>query len=106
MVTLGIYGFVWLIRVNRDARGFLGDSRIKPNQVGVSLIVGLFIFPLTLLVLFQTAQRVRDMERRAQCPDPSNPWLALLAMFGLGFGFFYMQSHLNRVAAAVQGSAG
>jgi hypothetical protein len=111
LVTLGIYGFFWWYKVNKEmvelgrARGTgeLGDS---PGTSLLALIPGFLIIVPPLVSYYRGVQRMQAAARITGA-EPANGWIALIIFLVIGIAFApYLQSCLNKVWDAQAGGGG
>jgi hypothetical protein len=107
IVTLGIYGFVWYYKINREMADLgrakntdeLGDS---PGKSLVAITIGWVIVVPAVLSLINTGKRVQAAQRLSRIEPQLNGWLAIV--MGLLISpvlYAYEQSELNKVWARV-----
>jgi hypothetical protein len=107
IVTLGIYGFVWYYKINREMADLgrakntdeLGDS---PGKSLVAITIGWVIVVPAVLSLINTGKRVQAAQRLSGIDPQMNGWLAIV--MGLLISpvlYAYEQSELNKVWARV-----
>ncbi|ADP79905.1 hypothetical protein FraEuI1c_1849 [Pseudofrankia inefficax] len=97
LITLGIYGLVWVYKTNRELSQY--DRRITVNPVmsvlactlGVVLIVPPFV------AAWRLGTRTAQAQRAAGVPELSTGVAFLL--FLVGFGPLYLQSEINKIWA-------
>jgi hypothetical protein len=105
IVTLGIYGFVWYYKINREMADLgrakdtdeLGDS---PGKSLVAITIGWVIVVPAVLSLINTGKRVQAAQRLSGIEPQLNGWLAIV--MGLLISpvlYAYEQSELNKVWA-------
>lgn len=107
LVTGGIYGLVWLYKVNDEARRYLSDDSIKPALSVLAFIPGAALFYIPPLVsIFRTGERVGRMQERAGVREGGiSAVLAVLGLLVLVLDVPYIQSHLNRAWDAARAAA-
>jgi Domain of unknown function (DUF4234) len=102
IVTLGIYGIVWIYKTNRELSRF--DQRIVVNPwlsvlactLGVILIVPPFV------AIWRLGNRVAQAQRAAGIPE-SSPVISFV-LWVLGFGVLYSQFEINKIWDRYQGA--
>ena len=105
LVTLGVYGFVYWYKINRelrDASAAWGQPfGNDPVLAVLAVTLGALIIVPPIMSAIYTARRVRAMEELV-APDvewggqPSSGLTVLLELVG-GFHLIYVQSYLNRI---------
>jgi hypothetical protein len=99
LITLGIYGFVWIYKVNNEARRFLRDDSIKPTMSVLAFFPGvLLLFIPPFVAIYRLGKRIRRMEEAAQMQGRVEPVLGLILALVLFSSYvLYYQSHLNGI---------
>jgi cbb3-type cytochrome oxidase subunit 3 len=112
LVTLGIYGFVWYYKINREMADYgranghteeLGDS---PGTSLLAVTLGALILVPAIISVVHTHQRITALQRLTGGGDPLNGWLVLI-MFLVGLSvvaYAYWQSGLNKAWEAQAGT--
>ena len=106
LVTLGIYGFVWYYKINREMADLgraTGNTEELGDSPGTSLLavtLGALIIVPAIVSLYNTFMRTQ-VAARLTGVEPLNGWIALAFYLLLGIGFpAYLQSGLNKVWGA------
>ena len=94
-ITLGIYSYVWIYKVNDEARRFLGDDSIKPALSVLAFIPGALLIVPPLVALYRLGKRIARMEAAAGSPNRAEPVVGLVLGFILSLYSLYYQDHLN-----------
>ena len=98
LITLGIYFFVWIYKVNDEARRFLRDDSIRPGRSLLAFIPGFLLIVPPLIAIYRLGHRIRRMEEAAQVQGRVEPVLGLIFAFIVyGAYHLYYQSHLNAI---------
>jgi hypothetical protein len=97
LVTLGIYPFVWLYKVNDEARRFLRDDSIRPGLSVLAFIPGTILIVPPLVAVYRLGGRIARMEAASGSPGRASGGLGLLLFFLFRLDGLYFQSHLNAV---------
>jgi Domain of unknown function (DUF4234) len=98
IITLGIYGFVWIYKTNKELNRF--DQRIKVNPwlSVLAFFPGALLFYIPPLVAaWRLANRVRDAQRAAMVPEASPALALVLWILVLGTGTLYLQYEINKI---------
>ena len=95
LITLGIYSFVWIYKVNDEARRFLQDDTIKPALSVLAFFPGAIIIVPPFVTIYRTARRIARMEAAAGSPNRAEPVVGLILGFVLSLYSLYYQDHLN-----------
>jgi hypothetical protein len=94
-ITLGIYSYVWIYKVNDEARRFLADESIRPALSVLAFIPGSLLIIPPLVSIYRTGKRIARMEAAAGSPNRAEPVVGLVLAFVLGLYSLYYQDHLN-----------
>jgi hypothetical protein len=102
LVTIGIYGFVWYYKVNREMADLgkatgrteeLGDS---PGKSLLAITLGALIIVPALVSLYNTFKRVQALQRYSGVTNVLNGWIGLIFYLFIGIVLYgYLQSGLN-----------
>ena len=65
LITLGIYSFVWIYKVNDEARRFLGDNSIRPALSVLAFIPGGILIIPPFIAIYRLGTRIARMEAAA-----------------------------------------
>jgi len=95
LITLGIYSFVWIYKVNDEARRFLGDSSIKPALSVLAFIPGAILIIPPFIAIYRLGTRIARMEAAAGSPNRAEPVVGLVLGFVFSLYSLYYQDHLN-----------
>jgi hypothetical protein len=94
-ITLGIYSYVWIYKVNDEARRFLRDDSIKPGLSVLAFIPGAILIVPPFVAIYRLGGRVARMEEAAGSPNRASGGIGLLLIFVFSLYSLYYQSHLN-----------
>jgi hypothetical protein len=94
-ITLGIYSYVWIYKVNDEARRFLADDSIRPALSVLAFFPGSLLIIPPLVSIYRTGKRIARMEAAAGSPNRAEPVVGLVLAFVLGLYSLYYQDHLN-----------
>jgi len=95
VITLGIYSYVWIYRVNDEARRFLRDDSIKPGLSVLALFPGFILIIPPFVAIYRLGERIARMEEAAGIPSRASGGIGLLLGFVFSLYSLYYQSHLN-----------
>ncbi len=95
LITLGIYLYVWIYKVNDEARRFLRDDSIKPALSVLAFIPGFILIIPPFVTIYRTGARIARMEEAGGSPSRASGGLGLLLAFIFTLYPLYYQSHLN-----------
>ncbi|MGF7239403.1 MAG: DUF4234 domain-containing protein [Frankia sp.] len=98
IITLGIYGLVWIYKTNKELSRY--DSRIKVNPT-LSVLAffpgALLLYIPPLVAMWRISTRTRDAQRAAVVPESSPVLAFVLWIFALGTGPLYLQYEINKI---------
>jgi Domain of unknown function (DUF4234) len=94
-ITLGIYSYVWIYKVNNEARRFLRDDSIKPGMSVLAFIPGFILVVPPFVAIYRLGGRIARMEEAAGSPSRASGGIGLLLAFVFTLYPLYYQSHLN-----------
>jgi hypothetical protein len=94
-ITLGIYSYVWIYKVNDEARRFLKDDSIKPGLSVLAFIPGFILIVPPFVAVYRLGRRIARMEEAAGIPSRASGGIGLLLAFVFSLYSLYYQSHLN-----------
>jgi Domain of unknown function (DUF4234) len=95
LITLGIYSYVWIYKVNDEARRFLKDESIRPAMSVLAFIPGFILIVPPFITIYRTGKRIARMEAAAGSPNRAEPVVGLLLGFVFSLYSLYYQDHLN-----------
>jgi hypothetical protein len=95
LITFGFYSFVWLYKVNDEARRFLGDNSIEPGLSVLAFLPGTILIVPPLIAVYRLGGRIARMEAARGSPSRASGGLGLLLFFAFRLDTLYYQRHLN-----------
>ena len=95
LITLGIYSYVWIYKVNDEARRFLKDESIRPAMSVLAFIPGAILIIPPFVTIYRTGKRIARMEAAAGSPNRAEPVVGLILGFVFSLYSLYYQDHLN-----------
>jgi uncharacterized protein DUF4234 len=95
LITLGIYSYVWIYKVNDEARRFLNDDSIRPVMSVLAFIPGFILIIPPFVTIYRTGKRIARMEAAAGSPNRAEPVVGLILGFVFSLYSLYYQDHLN-----------
>jgi hypothetical protein len=95
LITLGIYHFVWIYKINDEARRFLNDDSIRPAMSVLAFIPGFILIIPPFVTIYRTGKRIARMEAAAGSPNRAEPVVGLILAFIFSLYSLYYQDHLN-----------
>ena len=96
-ITLGIYSYVWIYKVNDEARRFLRDDTIKPALSVLAFIPGGILIVPPFIAIYRLGKRIERMEQASGGPGRASGGIGLLLTFVFGLYSLYYQDHLNGI---------
>ena len=108
LVTLGIYGFVWYYKVNKEMAE-LGrakrteDLGTSPGTSLAAVLVGWLIIVPPFVSIYKTCGRLNAGERLTSLKGMEGGLLFLLWIFVSPVAYYIFQSNLNKVLQAQAG---
>jgi hypothetical protein len=97
LITLGIYSYVWIYKVNDEARRFLRDESIRPAISVLAFIPGFILLVPPFVAIYRLGKRIRRMEEAAGVPGRTSAGIGLLLGFIYSLDSLYYQDHLNSI---------
>jgi len=90
--TLGIYTIVWYYKINKEIKKHDPDQKVNPGWA----VVALFVPIVNLVSMYNTANRIKTMQKADGSQDLISPGAALVwaILFGIGY-FIVVQAALN-----------
>lgn len=95
LITLGIYSYVWIYKVNDEARRYLGDNSIRPALSVLAFFPGFLLIVPPFIAIYRLGTRIARMEAAAGSPNRCEPLVGLVLGFVLSLYPLYYQDHLN-----------
>jgi hypothetical protein len=99
LITLGIYHLVWYFKVNREARDFDERIEVQPGLAVLAIAIGWLVIVPPFVSVYNTGERIAQMQRSAGMQSTCNPWIGIILMFVLGLYPLYYQQEMNRIWA-------
>jgi len=91
-ITLGIYWFVWYYKINNEVKCHDTTQSFSPGLA----VLAAFIPIINLVSFYNTANRIKLMQKADGSNDTISPGAALLWMIFFAIGYpIYVQSALN-----------
>ncbi|ATW52225.1 hypothetical protein CGZ69_35165 [Streptomyces peucetius subsp. caesius ATCC 27952] len=97
LITLGVYHFVWYYKVNREARDFDQRIEVNPAYAVLAVLVGWLVIVPPFVSVYNTGQRIAEMQKSAGMQPSCNPWIGLILMIIAGLHALYYQHELNQI---------
>lgn len=98
VVTLGVYYFIWLFKVNRDLQRHLGDGVNPAGRLALFILVPVIGWFLTILFTGRSVRKVqiRAGNERLIVPSYHAVWAALVPIIGWFVAMGFVQRGANR----------
>lgn len=97
LITLGIYGLVWLYKTNRELSQYDRRITVKPAMSVLACTLGVVLLVPPFVAVWRLCTRTAEAQRAAGVPEV-NVGLAFL-LFILGFGPLLLQIEINKIWA-------
>ncbi len=94
-ITLGVYSYVWIFKVNDEARRYLRDDSIRPGLSVLAFFPGFILIIPPFVAIYRLGGRIARMEAAAGIPYRASGGIGLLLAFVFSLYPLYYQSHLN-----------
>jgi len=96
ILTLGIYHLVWWYKINRETHDLDNQIEVSPGISVVAISLGALIIVPPFVSIFNTGERIGEMQEAAGLPRSCSGILGLIASFVLGLHTLYYQYELNK----------
>lgn len=109
LITLGIYGFFWYYKVNKEIKRYTGDQTISPSRSLLAVIPGAFLIVPPYIAYYNTSNHIAKMQQQRGLTSQISPALVVILGLVIWIGMAaYVQEHLNRVwdSASIQQAGG
>jgi hypothetical protein len=102
LITLGVYGFVWVYKTNKELAAF--DQRIKvdPTMSVLAFLIGWVVIVPPFVAAWRLGDRVR-LARRAAGLSETGAALSFLPWL-VGGGILFLQFQINSIWDRYQGA--
>jgi hypothetical protein len=98
IITLGIYGLVWIYKTNKEMNKYDSRIEVNPTLSVLAFIPGVFLFYIPPLVaIWRLGTRVRDAQRAAGVSECTPVLAFILWIFVAGTGSLYLQYEINKI---------
>lgn len=104
LITLGIYGFVWYYKINKETR-FNPRTQVSPGIALLTVALGWILIVPPFVSVYKTGQRISDAQRAAGIGPSCNGAIGIVLMFFFGLWTLYYQAELNKIPAAYESAA-
>jgi len=97
LITLGIYGLVWVYKTNRELSQYDRRVQVNPAMSVLACTLGVVLVVPPFVAVWRLGTRTAQAQRAAGVAEVS-PGLSFL-LFVVGFGPLYLQSQINKIWA-------
>ncbi|MBL7502569.1 DUF4234 domain-containing protein [Frankia sp. CNm7] len=97
LITLGIYGLVWIYKTNRELSQYERRIVVNPVMSVLACTLGVVLLVPPFVAAWRLGTRAAQAQRAAGVPQLS-PGLAFV-LFLIGFGPLYLQIEINKIWA-------
>jgi hypothetical protein len=102
LITLDIYFLVWYYKINKEARAYDATINVNPAVAVLAIIPGGLILVPELVSLFNTGERMKQLQQSSGAQPSSSGILFLILMLIFGVGIIYLQSEINKAWDSAQ----
>lgn len=96
ILTLGIYHLVWWYKINQETRDMDNRIEVSPGIAVVAISLGALIIVPPFVSIYNTGERIGEMQEAAGLPRSCNGVIGLIASFIAGLHVLYYQYELNK----------
>lgn len=97
LITLGVYYFVWWYKINREARDLDSEIEVEPALSVLAVTLGALIIVPPFVSIYNTGERIGQMQTAAGLPRTCSGVLGLIASFIFSLHALYYQNELNKI---------
>jgi drug/metabolite transporter (DMT)-like permease len=97
LITLGIYGLVWIYKTNQELSRYQRRITVNPVMSVLACTLGVLLIVPPFIAAWRLGTRAAEAQRAAGVPELS-PGIAFL-LFVIGFGPLYLQIQINKIWA-------
>ena len=98
LITLGVYTLVWVYKVNAELGRFDPRRPVQPGMTLLAFLVGWVIIVPPFVALYNTGQRISQVQRAAGLAPTASGVVGILLNFVFGLWPLYYQSELNKIS--------
>jgi hypothetical protein len=102
IITLGIYGLVWIYKTNRELRDYDRRIDVSPALSVLAVTLGVFLIVPPFVAIWRLGTRTAAAQRAAGVPELSAGLAFVLFLFG--FGALYLQLEINKIWSRYPGA--
>lgn|GEM_PF-1469309 len=95
LITLGIYGLVWIYKTNRELGQYDRRITVNPAVSVLACTLGAIVLVPPFVAVWRLCTRTAQAQRAAGVPEV-NTGLAFL-LFLVGFGPLFLQLEINKI---------
>jgi hypothetical protein len=97
IITLGIYGLVWIYKTNKEMAQFDPRIQVNPTMSVLAFFPGFLLIVPPFVAAWRLSSRVAQAQRAAGVPECSPVLAFILWMFVLNTGVLYLQFEINKI---------
>lgn len=97
MVTLGVYYFVWYVKVNKEITAMSGTAKVG----AVGLVLSQCVWPFNWISLANTSGRLTALQAKHNLPPTTTAGMMILSNWWFGSNVRYTQRRLNATYRAI-----
>lgn len=95
LITLGIYGFVWVYKTNKELAAYNSRIKVNPTLSLLAFLIGWVLIVPPFVAAWRLGTRTAEAQRAAGLPEIS-PGIAFL-LWLIGGGPLYLQFEINKI---------
>jgi Domain of unknown function (DUF4234) len=97
IITLGIYGLVWIYKTNKELNEYDRRIAVNPALSVLAFFPGFFLIIPPFVAAWRVGTRVQAAQRAAGVPECSPGLAFVLWLFIFGTGPLYLQLEINKI---------
>ncbi|WP_131786525.1 DUF4234 domain-containing protein [Protofrankia symbiont of Coriaria ruscifolia] len=95
LITLGIYGIVWIYKTNKELNGYDRRIEVNPALSVLAVTLGAFLIVPPFVAVWRLGARARRAQRAAGIPELSTG--VAFVIWLVGGGALYLQYEINKI---------
>jgi hypothetical protein len=97
IITLGIYGLVWIYKTNKEMAQFDPRIKVNPTLSVLAFFPGFILVVPPFVAAWRLGTRVAQAQRTAGVPECTPALAFILWMFVASTGVLYLQFEINKI---------